>query len=219
MAGDALLDAREAAAFLEAVDKVRARVTLQLGPSPSVDDAVTFVAHLHRSVDKVMQQAGERGMHVDCAEGCDWCCHVKVEVTPPEVWRIARAICAWPNDAVDALQTRLEERAAALHEDKRKGIRRPCVFLQDKRCSIYAVRPATCRRAHSASVECCARCSADIPQHLDLLMGAEAMMKGTLMAFQQAGLDSSVCELGEAVGRALAGCQVMAENCLQNGLL
>ena len=73
----------------------------------------------------------------------------------------------------------------------------------DERCSIYPVRPAACRKAHSLSAPHCAEQSPTIPQNLRLLVDAEALMAGTALAYRDQPLPASAHELNAAVLAAL----------------
>jgi Fe-S-cluster containining protein len=82
-----------------------------------------------------------------CGDGCDFCCHQIIGATPLELLVILDYLRA---QAVNI--PLLQERASALADAARdlgpaaryaRG--QPCVFLVDHRCSIYEVRPLTCR--------------------------------------------------------------------------
>ena len=83
--------------------------------------------------------------------------------------------------------------------------RQPCSFLVHDRCTIYSVRPAACRKAHSLSAAHCAEQSPTIPQNLRLLVDAEALMAGTALAYRDQPLPASAHELNAAVLAALDG--------------
>jgi hypothetical protein len=80
----------------------------------------------------------------------------------------------------------------------------PCAFLRDHLCAIYAFRPATCRKAHSLSVEACASGAAEIPQDLSLLLNCETLVAGTKGAFRMRNLPVTTLELSAAVLAALS---------------
>lgn len=190
-----MLDEDEQSASLEAIARVRESAAARLGSHR--DAAVDFVANLHRAVDKVMQQPCTL---TACQAGCACCCQVRVEATEPEIFRIARELRQRPPAQIAILAERLRNRAAAADE---ASSRRDCAFLEDSLCSIYEVRPAVCRRAHSLSAERCHSFAPEIPQDLDRLLRAEVLITGTSEAYRRAGLQSSAHELCGAVLLAL----------------
>lgn len=190
-----MLGEDERSASLEAIDRVRESAAARLGSQR--DAAVEFVANLHRAVDKVMQQPGTL---TACHAGCACCCLVRVEATEPEIFRIARELRLRPPAQIAILVERLRNRAATADE---VSSRRDCAFLEDCLCSIYEVRPAVCRRAHSLSAERCHSFAPEIPQNLDMLLRAEVLITGTSEAYRRVGLQSSAHELCGAVLLAL----------------
>lgn len=196
-----MLSDDEQTASLDAIERVRQRAANHLGSNRSASFAVGFVANLHRAVDKVIQQAGDPGQKTDCKPGCAYCCSIRVEATEPEIFHIAREVRKWPAAEIDALLERLRNLAAT--SDDPCPRRTDCAFLENHLCSIYEVRPAVCRRAHSLAAESCKSLATEIPQSLDMLLRADVMMKGTSEAYRQVGLHASAHELGKAVLLAL----------------
>ena len=87
---------------------------------------------------------------VACERGCSFCCHLRVEIRPHEVFVLAQHIQTKFSPAQRAhVMTRLEEnlkRLSALSKEQhiRAGI--PCALLEEGACSVYEARPATCRK-------------------------------------------------------------------------
>ena len=75
-----------------------------------------------------------RSSYVACKSGCDACCHMNVQITNVEASRIEKAT---GKKAMVLSRDKFHDR------DKFAGV--PCPFLKDKRCSIYADRPLSCR--------------------------------------------------------------------------
>ncbi|MCK9200174.1 MAG: YkgJ family cysteine cluster protein [Gallionella sp.] len=192
-----MLSHDEQAAYLDSIERVRQSAVNHLGSNRNV--AIEFVANLHRAVDKVTRQSAGSGAQTECRPGCACCCSVRVEATEPEIFRIAREVKKLPADRVAAIVERLRNFAAATDGAGRTD----CAFLKDHLCSIYEVRPAVCRRAHSLSEESCKHFAPEIPQNLEILLQADALMKGTSEAYRQVGLHASAHELGSAVLQAL----------------
>lgn len=109
-----------------------------------------------RLVDNLFAQAGGA---VACRAGCDHCCYQSVGVTPPEALRIF----AFLNESLSKPQ--LEELAAKLAEQREATAKlssqerfspdHPCPFLKDAECSIYPVRPLSCRGMNSLDAKDC----------------------------------------------------------------
>lgn len=201
--GPAALDAQEHAAMLDAIGRVQRRVAAALQSMDDPQRAVQFVVHLQRGVDDLAARAAAAGPAPDCHAGCAHCCRVRVEATDPEVLRIAHGLARQPaaqrNAVVERLRAHVAQQAAP-----RPGSTLYCSFLVDRQCSIYALRPAACRKAHSLSVQQCADFAPQIPQNLKLLTEAEAMMAGTAAAYRQVGLPARGHELNAAVLLALS---------------
>jgi Fe-S-cluster containining protein len=93
-----------------------------------------------------------------CTSGCAACCHLYVQVPPGTAIVMARHIAAhFTPDEQTALRTRLEVAAAAARDaaDIMK-LRMRCALLgSDNRCTVYEVRPLTCRAFTSRSVARC----------------------------------------------------------------
>lgn len=196
-----MLTGPEQTAFLDSVERVRSACVALLRQAKSPAAAISFVANLHRSVDAVATRREQNGPPAACRAGCSYCCSVRVEATPPEVLRIAGAAAALPVERRMPLMQRLDECAAVRRVDAHA--RQPCAFLEDDLCSIYELRPAACRKAHSLSVRHCETFSEQIPQDLARIVESEALMAGTAQAYRDAGLPCVPGELNAAVLAAL----------------
>ncbi len=203
MTNQALLSPEEHVAFLNAAEKIRHTAQRQLADNPTRPHIIHFIANLQRGVDSVTQAAVDRGAQFDCKAGCTHCCQVRVEALEPEVFLIARELRQWPDQKLGEVMVRLQNHAAIVKSMPAEQHQSPCPFLEQNLCSIYAVRPAVCRKAHSFDVTKCAAPGADIPQNLDLVLKAEALMKGTAEAYRGIDLPAAAHELGQAVLLAL----------------
>ena len=225
---DPALTEAEQAAFLQSIARVRsaagralraaqtnamqgatADVTcvIATGQAPDATEsaaqaAVDFIAQLHQGLDTVAEQARANGPQPACQAGCAHCCHLRVEATDPEVLHIAQHLQTLPSADQAATLLRLQQHGA---EASAGTTRQPCSFLVHDRCTIYSVRPAACRKAHSLSAAHCAEQSPTIPQNLRLLVDAEALMAGTALAYRDQPLPASAHELNAAVLAALDG--------------
>ena len=88
---------------------------------------------------------------VACKEGCAYCCHLYVQVTPLEAVRIARSILARGAEAAAIAREHVAaayKRTAGKDALDRNLLAVPCPLLQDGRCSVYGERPFEIGRAH-----------------------------------------------------------------------
>jgi len=96
-----------------------------------------------------------------CVEGCFWCCYQEVTVMALEAFRIAHFLRkSLSTDAILKVLNRLRKLDKKTREKvSRAGVRvgTPCVFLANKRCIIYSVRPLACAEFTSFNVDDCKR--------------------------------------------------------------
>jgi hypothetical protein len=96
---------------------------------------------------------------VACRSGCDHCCHQSVGVTPVEALSIVlflRQHCSAAQLQVVTERVRSSHaRTRGLSADERYSPDHPCVFLERGACSIYDVRPLSCRGANSLDADEC----------------------------------------------------------------
>jgi uncharacterized protein len=211
-----MLDSDEQRAFQSSVAAVRQRVRPHLQHANSPAAALAVVVQLHRNLDKALALAthepADSDLAVQCHSGCAHCCHLPVHATPAEVLLIAQHFKDGPPQRRLALNQALKTRAAAAAgETAGTGSRaaaetpqrQPCVFLVRGLCSIYELRPARCRKAHSLDKAACASAAPQIPQSLNHVLKAEALMQGAALAFADQGLATASVELSAGVLQAL----------------
>jgi hypothetical protein len=185
--------------FLQSIAGVQRVAAAQLEKMDDAGSALQFVGNLHRGVDKLAQERAASGVQLACQVGCHYCCQARVEAAEPEILLIVRTLRLWPVAERDALIARLSANASADQAPKNNEHRNACALLQDGLCTIYAVRPATCRKCHSLSVQACADYTADIPQDLKLVLDAEALIHGTFAAYRANRLAAGKLELNAAL--------------------
>ncbi|HKA86101.1 MAG TPA: YkgJ family cysteine cluster protein [Haliangiales bacterium] len=138
-------------------------------------DAVQIVGIIHGQVDvgcaDRAKAAAARKIRIACAEGCNYCCVQPVTVFRAEALRIAAwlrlpqneavrdafvaAYPAWLAAAVDGFEPILDaaargDVAAQAQAHRRQQVRGVmCAFNREGRCTIYPVRPTTCRDHHA----------------------------------------------------------------------
>ena len=87
-----------------------------------------------------------------CTEGCTFCCHNVVMATAPEIFLAANALRTGHGQAFAAA---VRGRCDAVLSARAAGARPPCPLLENERCSVYAARPAVCRKHTSFAVSAC----------------------------------------------------------------
>ncbi|HEU5072585.1 MAG TPA: YkgJ family cysteine cluster protein [Polyangiaceae bacterium] len=96
---------------------------------------------------------------VACKDGCDHCCYQSVGVTPPEAFAIVQHLrqTLAPSELarVSAHITSCHERTRGLTAEARFSPDHPCPFLEAGSCSIYEVRPLSCRGMNSLDANEC----------------------------------------------------------------
>lgn len=93
-----------------------------------------------------------------CAKGCSACCHLIVAIPPGVAEAMAEHIdAAFSGEERDALILRLEEAVARFRDaEDPQAVRAPCPLLNDEGgCSVYEVRPLSCRSFTSTSLPRC----------------------------------------------------------------
>ncbi len=113
------------------------------------------IAQVHAAI----AEAAERGQtrNFDCKAGCAWCCHRTVLATIPEALTINAFVEEhFSEEQKEALAARVDKYVDAIsgQQDLTKS-RAACPFLVDNLCSVYEVRPLTCRGLNSVSVDTC----------------------------------------------------------------
>ncbi|WP_437308203.1 YkgJ family cysteine cluster protein [Sorangium sp. So ce388] len=133
-----------------------------LRDEPSVDGAVELARNAMAALSRLAAGLLARapGGAVACRAGCDHCCYQAVGVTPPEALAIADHL---RTTLPDAELARVAQRVSEGHERTRDlpsaerfSPDHPCPFLESGRCSIYEVRPLSCRGMNSLDAGECA---------------------------------------------------------------
>jgi Fe-S-cluster containining protein len=165
-----------------------------------------------------------------CQEGCAWCCHKRVGVSAAEVVRIAaylrQSLSPEKQDEVRARVVQRDEERRGLSKDRWAVLRVPCPLLVEQRCSVYPVRPLTCRGYNSSDARRCElsvtkRLLVEVPIYEPQQRLATFVLDGTRAGLAEAGLDAGLLELTaalrialetpQAVERWLAGAAVFTE--------
>lgn len=132
-----------------------------LGETPSKSRVVHLAQEAMDALSKftsgLMSQPG--APEVACVQGCAHCCHQSVGATPIEAIAIADYLRNnFTPDEMAALAVRVRtarERTAELSAQQRFSPEYPCPLLVEGSCSVYPVRPLTCRATNSLSAAEC----------------------------------------------------------------
>jgi len=154
------------------------------------------------------------GIKLACCAGCSICCSLRVDVRAHEVFLIARHIRATFKPAeLSELMVRLARHASKVipltpYEHVTQNIE--CPLLREGRCSVYSVRPHSCRRHHSQDLAAC-QYAFDNPTDLEFPAAHDRELFRTLThamelgseVYRQLGFDDTIYELGTALAEAL----------------
>jgi Fe-S-cluster containining protein len=145
---------------------------------------------------------------IACRKGCAFCCHTQVEVSIVEAIAIADAITA-DTTLVENIRA-TAGKVRGLSALARLQAHVPCPLLRDAACSIYAVRPRSCRALTSYDATACeaefnaptlepaARPTFTWPRYL-----ATALTSGIATACSELNLQSNTVELVAGVDAVL----------------
>ena len=152
--------------------------------------------------------------HVACLPGCSYCCHNQVEVTPAEVFLLARVISQYFSPRKQELLKEKTLRLAALKAGKSKSAlaaarqTQPCPLLAEDKCEAYPRRPFMCLAMHSLDQEHCRSSftAGDLSHdayYLHRYVFPMSVSAGLAAGFQEVGCLTPVLELSFALGQAL----------------
>jgi uncharacterized protein len=216
----------EAAALLRAAQGLRQQALVQMAQVPLAQAVLAQTQLLQSASDAALEAAVAGGVKIACRAGCSHCCATRVEALVPEVFAIAEALLQKAPDDVARVTEQLRAHASTAGGAAPWRQRPPCPLLVDRLCSVYALRPAACRSAHSLDAKACEAGASQIPQSLRIVVTAQARMKGLSDAVRDVGLLPAQHELVSALlvamtdpsarGRWLQGENVFAASAPQN---
>ncbi len=134
-----------------------------LRDAPTVGRAVELARNVMASMSRLSEGllAQAPAGSVACKAGCDHCCYQSVGVTAPEALAIfdylERSLSEPEFAEVAAHLSEAHERTRGLSPAERFSPEHPCPFLRDGCCSIYEVRPLSCRGMNSLDADECAQ--------------------------------------------------------------
>jgi len=163
------------------------------------------IGRVHNRIAEAAEQGS--GKNFDCKAGCAWCCHRTVFATIPEALIIdAHVANNFSDDEKQALDVRVDKYVEAIgsQRDLSKS-RAACPLLVNDLCSVYEIRPLTCRGLNSVNVETCieiynnpdqATARARVPAQ-DVIAEAFVVAERTALFFET--LDDRLVDLGRAM--------------------
>ena len=175
------------------------------------------VMRFHARVDSILAESHRsHAVEVACRRGCSLCCHMQVEVLPPEAFALAAWLKRHRSPAQLArIEARLQdnaERTGALGIEGRKRANIACALLgDDGACTAYEARPAQCRRFHSTDLATCeasfARPDDDAilsPAHPAVAHNAQVVVTLAQHGLREQGLDATPVDMNVALATAMA---------------
>jgi Fe-S-cluster containining protein len=181
-------------------------VASTLGRRTDVDACVELVGQIDRLLDQAATQLQSGGARLACQAGCNFCCHLRVNVLPHEAIALFRYLQSrMPAAAAAQVRTTLRHYAQGPPLAPRA-----CAFLVDGECAAYEVRPSACAAYHSTSRERCEQSFRDpsVPSGTVALQGLQAVAlaleAGLNAAVRAEGLSNVALELHTAVAALLA---------------
>ncbi|HEY8333709.1 MAG TPA: YkgJ family cysteine cluster protein, partial [Tardiphaga sp.] len=133
-------------------------LAVTLAQAPTMEDAARDAAELADAAAAAIRDHIPNQPALTCASGCSPCCHLHVQVPPGVAAAMVRHIDARfaPADRA-ALHGRLAQAAATIAAAADPAtLRLRCPLLgTDERCTVYDVRPLSCRAFTSRSLARC----------------------------------------------------------------
>lgn len=182
--------------------------------APTVADAARDVIAVLEAAGSGFSAAFPNQPATDCAAGCAFCCHLAVAVPPGVAEMIADHVAeTFSSEARSALMVRLRAaEALAIAAADPTSLRHRCPLLgPDNHCTVYAVRPISCRAFTSPSATRCealiagAAPKGGIPQNASLFRlhrDATAVLEQTARVRGEPAMQKGLAEaLLDAMGR------------------
>lgn len=197
------------------VEKARQETARELRTERNKEELKAVCLKAHKKLDEAFaKELSLSEMTVACCAGCHYCCHVKVDVQPRDIFLVADFIRSrFTPEKQDAVLRKAQENwkriePMTLAQHFNAGL--PCPLLEDGKCSVYPVRPSSCREAHSLRAEPC-KAFLENPESPEVFaelvggvkMATRAEYLGTSKAFESAGYDSQPYDLNAALIQAL----------------
>jgi len=199
------LSASEKLEIASLVQRQEKQLAKKLATNRNKIFAINAIRTLHEQIDALTEKILQKpGLHFDCKAGCSYCCTLRVAATPAEIFLIARHLKQWPSDRQGEVIQSLKTHAEYARGISTENYFLPCPMLANGRCTIYAVRPAMCRKYLSLDVEECKKPEAGASEDREMVIKSSALIFGTSQAYARAKLSNQTHDLGPALLVALA---------------
>lgn len=192
------------------------KASTAIAAARSVEELKAVTASAHQENDRLFDEGMiHTRAAIACQAGCCYCCYLKVDAQPAEVFLVADYIRKHFSKEerqevlakADENRRKIEPLTAAQH----MGANIPCALLREGRCSVYSARPGLCRAFHAQRVQTC-KDSFEQPHRLDLphsqipqiQMALSLARNGVEQAYADAGYDSRPYDLNSALHEALS---------------
>ena len=178
----------------------------KLAEVAAADRAAGAAAIAASMLDKTIQKMPQTSS-VQCAKGCNFCCHSAVSVSAPEVFRLVKLMSDGAGPDRNGVATRAKARSGATMEAV-LARRDPCPLLIEGDCSVYEQRPMGCRQFVSTNLAGCRTAfekrTGELP-FVPAAANAGLIVRSLLLgAVASLGLKADTYELSSALVIALA---------------
>jgi Fe-S-cluster containining protein len=187
------------------LDSLKARIHLR-----TIISAATEITRYADEVLAIIRNKYSPPLH--CREGCSYCCSKPgVLATIPELVQILNHVeSTFEPDAIADLYKRAcryVDQLAGRHFNDPVSESIPCPLLVDNCCSVYDIRPLTCRGYNSMSVDACKAAH----ENRDVFIPIFSLLKdvtdgttvGAVQALKTLSFNDSLFDLGTALKIAL----------------
>lgn len=188
------------------------------GLAPSLDaqvlaDLMTRLFGAIEHTTTALSTQDPPSLPIACKAGCSYCCSVQVQVLPPEVLNLfehlKRTRTASQLTELTAQVAALDDRIHGLSPAERAQLDLPCALLVDGNCSVYEVRPLSCRSANSSDAGRCQSAigpnatSGSVGSYVHQTTVCRQVAKALATGMRDAGYFSEALELISALRLAL----------------
>ncbi|MCP4262616.1 MAG: hypothetical protein GY774_34700 [Planctomycetes bacterium] len=155
-----------------------------------------------------------RNIITDCRAGCDFCCNLRVDVRPHEIFLIIENITnnfsvSEKGAVINTLKNH-KSKLSKMTFNNHISSNVPCPLLDKGKCLVYTVRPFSCRAYHSLDVSSC-RHSFEHPDDLEEARPRDQELDSLWHwmgncaheIYNKQGFDTTVHELGTSLLEAL----------------
>ncbi len=127
------------------------------------DQLFTAIKQMYEAIDGLIDsfisRCKQTNTKIDCAKGCEWCCHQPVFASTHEMIYLTAHLNITFNRKEIRIMTEISNQKAEKTNNKPIAdllkINQPCALLSNGACSAYEHRPMACRIYLSSNVKTC----------------------------------------------------------------